>query len=272
MICQLIGNGFSFLPSAASGSSGRAGCCQILANGRNATAAPACAPRATSPGEQFLRCSGCISGYHSRRRRAHHSGVSGCWQLQRHGRSEWGDIGTGRGPLASGARYATARCILRRAERVGRDCGRWARLSPSSRASGATWAAVEGCLARTPCEWGEFASLETSAALAAERVGRVCPSCTPPRTGGGGESGESVAAEGHVGCVGVCGPRGPQSKQKCGPSGAKVRLWQPRSRQVASSGASPWGATPRLCFHPPRREVGASLCEWGAHVGGWPGL
>eukprot|EP00966_Prymnesium_polylepis_P086162 1994278-Prymnesium_polylepis.1 len=51
-----------------------------------------------------------------------------------------------------------------------------------------------------------------------------------------------------------------------------MRLWQPRSRQVASSGAGPWGATPRLCFHPdpPRREVGASLREWGAHI--CPGL
>ena len=118
-----------------------------------------------------------------------------------------------------------------------------------------------GCLAHAPCELGELESLETSVALAAERVGRVGLSRNPPRAGGGGESGESVAAKGHVGCSGALGPLGVATPAELGPSGTKQRLWQPPSRELASSGASLWSAIPRLCFYPPGMEVGASLCE-----------
>ena len=118
-----------------------------------------------------------------------------------------------------------------------------------------------GCLAHAPCELGELESLETSVALAAERVGQVGLSRTPPRTGGGGESGESVAAKGRVGCSGALGPLGAATPAELGPSGAKQRLWQPPSRELTSSGASLWSAIPRLCFYPPGMEVGASLCE-----------
>ena len=81
-----------------------------------------------------------------------------------------------------------------------------------------------GCLAHAPCELGELESLETSVALAAERVGRVGLSRNPPRTGGGGESGESVAAKGRVGCSGALGPLGAATPAELGPSGAKQRL------------------------------------------------
>ena len=118
-----------------------------------------------------------------------------------------------------------------------------------------------GCLAHAPCELGELESLETSVALAAERVGRVGLSRNPPRTGGRGESGESVAAKGRVGCSGALGPLGAATPAELGPSGAKQRLWQPPSRELTSSGASLWSAIPRLCFYPPGMEVGASLCE-----------
>ena len=118
-----------------------------------------------------------------------------------------------------------------------------------------------GCLAHAPCELGELESLDTSVALAAERVGRVGLSRNPPRTGGGGESGESVAAKGRVGCSGALGPLGAATPAELGPSGAKQRLWQPPSRELTSSGASLWSAIPRLCFYPPGMEVGASLCE-----------
>eukprot|EP00966_Prymnesium_polylepis_P044920 1040290-Prymnesium_polylepis.1 len=64
--------------------------------------------------------------------------------------------------------------------------------------SGEMGSCAGGCLAHAPCELhlGELESLESSVALAAERVGRVGISRNPPRAGGGGESGESVAAKG----------------------------------------------------------------------------
>eukprot|EP00966_Prymnesium_polylepis_P134715 3113681-Prymnesium_polylepis.1 len=96
-----------------------------------------------------------------------------------------------------------------------------------SRASRARWGSCGGLprSAHAPCELGELESLETSVALAVERVGRAGLSRNPPRAGGGGESGETVAAKGRVGCSGARGPLGlgVATPAELGPSGAKQR-------------------------------------------------